>query len=93
MPLPFRDGPRSFLSRLSTLIAMWLVLATPALRSQQAEPYPGLDAYVTRAEWISRTLDPTFVTFAVGPENTVEMLKTDLLGDHMVLRRKAPADH
>jgi CubicO group peptidase (beta-lactamase class C family) len=49
MPLPFRNGLRSFLMRLSALLAVWLVLATPALRSQQPEPYPGLDAYVNRA--------------------------------------------
>ena len=49
MPLPFRDGPWSFLRPLCRLLTAWLVLATPALRAQQAEPYPGLDAYVTRA--------------------------------------------
>jgi CubicO group peptidase (beta-lactamase class C family) len=48
---------------------------------------------VFRAEWTSRTLEPTFVTFVVGPENTVETLTMDLLGDHMVLQRKPPADH
>jgi CubicO group peptidase (beta-lactamase class C family) len=48
---------------------------------------------VFRAEWTSPTLDPTFITFTVGPENTVETLTTDLLGDHMALHRKAPAEH
>jgi len=48
---------------------------------------------VFQAEWSARTLGPTFVTFTVGPENTVETLTMDLLGDHMVLRRKAPAGH
>jgi hypothetical protein len=48
---------------------------------------------VFQAEWNARTLEPTFVTFAVGPENTVETLTMDLLGDHMVLHRKAPAEH
>ena len=48
---------------------------------------------VFQAEWTSRTMGTTFVTFAVGPENTVETLTMDLLGDHMVLRRKAPPDH
>lgn len=48
---------------------------------------------VFRAEWAAPTLEPTFVTFVVGPENTVETLTMDLLGDHMVLQRKAPVDH
>jgi len=48
---------------------------------------------VFRAEWTSRTQDPTFITFTVGPENTVETLTTDLLGDHMVLHRRVPAEH
>jgi CubicO group peptidase (beta-lactamase class C family) len=48
---------------------------------------------VFQAEWTSRTMGTTFVTFAVGPENTVETLTMDLLGDHMVLHRKAPPDH
>ena len=48
---------------------------------------------VFQAEWNSRTLGTNFVDFAVGPDNTVETLTMDLLGDHMLLRRKPPADH
>jgi CubicO group peptidase (beta-lactamase class C family) len=49
MRFPSRVGLCSFMMRPCALAAVWLTLAAPALRSQQAEPYPGLDAYVTRA--------------------------------------------
>ena len=42
-------GRCSLVMRSCALVALWLALAAPALRSQQAEPYPGLDAYVARA--------------------------------------------
>jgi hypothetical protein len=42
-----------------------------------------------RASWNTRTLDRTFVSFVVGPDNSVETLTMDLLGDHMVLSRRA----
>jgi CubicO group peptidase (beta-lactamase class C family) len=62
-------------------------------RGELAAPLTHWHHDVFRAEWTSRTLEPTFVSFAVGPQNTVETLTMDLLGDHMVLHRKAPADH
>jgi CubicO group peptidase (beta-lactamase class C family) len=48
---------------------------------------------VFQAEWTTRTLGTNFVTFAVGPDNTVESLTMDVLGDHMVLHRRRAADH
>lgn len=47
---------------------------------------------IFQAVWTTPALEPSFVSFAVGPDNTVEMLTTDLLGDHMVLRHRLPAD-
>jgi len=43
---------------------------------------------VFKASWNTRTLDRTFVSFVVGPDNTVETLTMDLLGDHMVLSHR-----
>jgi CubicO group peptidase (beta-lactamase class C family) len=72
-----------------------VTVANGALAMQRGELHGPLVHWhhdVFQERWTDRQLGTNFVEFTVGPENSVDTLTIDLLGDHMVLAHQHGGD-